>query len=359
MDKLTTNPIPTPDPPPDGVSHADAVGGQPIPPIERIKFFSADQWEEFITEWVDSLRKRYKSVERCGGAGDKGRDVVALSVEDPNIWDNYQCKHYATPLQPNQVWVELGKLVYYTKRGDYAYPRHYYFVAPRGAGTALSNLLRRPDELRKKLLEEWDKQCRSQITTKGPVELGDDLRAYIDALDFSIFSVVQPLRIIEEHSKTRWHAYRFGGGLPKRPPAATPPDDLADAEANYVRALLDAYGDHSASSYASIKDVEESDLLEHFADARLEFYSAESLRTFSRDTLPAGEFESLKEEVHDGIKDEVRRSHPSGYERVLSTTSAARRLQLSSRALVSLLTVRDRGGVCHQLANDQKVKWVK
>lgn len=109
--KLTTAPLPTPKPPPGGVSAAAVVGGQPIPPIERIKLFSADQWEEFIAEWVDSLRDSYSSVEKCGGVGDMGRDIVAVSVDDHEIWDNYQCKHYAGPLQPSQVWIEFGKLV--------------------------------------------------------------------------------------------------------------------------------------------------------------------------------------------------------------------------------------------------------
>jgi hypothetical protein len=46
-------------------------------------------------------------------------------------------------------------------------------------------------------------------------------------------------------------------------------------------------------------------LREYYGDSRLEFYSAESLRTFSRDTLPPGEFEKLQDEVHGNIRDEV------------------------------------------------------
>jgi hypothetical protein len=101
------------------------------------------------------------------------------------------------------------------------------------------------------------------------------------------------------------------------------------------------------------------DLREHFHDARVEFYSAEGLRTFSRDTLPQGEFEKLQDEVHSGIKDDVRGAHADGYQRVLAVVRTARALQLTSNPLTTRIHTRDRGGICHQLANDGKVRWVK
>jgi hypothetical protein len=254
----------------------------------------------------------------------------------------------------------LGKLVYYTKRGYYSYPRRYFFVAPQGAGTKLSNLFKKPRELRNCLIAAWNDHCRDGITNSATVDLDQELRDYIDALDFTIFKAVPPLRLIEEHSRTRWHAFRFGGGLPQRPPAEVPPVDPAPAEANYVRALLDAYGNHLKRDIRVIDDLTiESELLEHFGDSRIEFYSAESLRAFSRDTLPPGEFEKVQDEVHSGIKDEIRAHHQDGFRRVVEVVKTARSLQLSAQALHSQVTVRDRGGICHQLANDQKVRWVK
>jgi hypothetical protein len=343
-----------------GISAGTVASGQMIPPIDRIKIFSPTQWEEFVLEWADSIRPEYSAVERCGGAGDMGRDIIGICSTPGNVWDNYQCKHYGHPLRPSDIWVELGKLVYYTRRGDYTYPREYYFIAPQGAGTRLSNLFKKPNDLRVGLIDAWDERCRNNITSTGPVDLDQNLRDYILSLDFSIFKVIQPLRLIEQHAKTRWHVYRFGGGLPQRLPAEVPPTEPTVFEANYVRALLDAYGDYLKRSLGSISDLkEESDLLDHFGDSRLEFYSAESLRTFSRDTLPQGEFEKLQEEVHSGIKDEIRANHPDGYRRVLAVVRTARVLPLSAHALSSRLSVRDYGGICHQLANDKKVRWVK
>lgn len=354
-------PIPAPPAPPPGLAADVVASGLPVHPEDRIKLFSASQWELFVQEWVDSLRFEYDFVERCGGAGDMGRDVIATVKGGNGAWDNYQCKHYEDSLKPSDIWVELGKLAYYTKRGDYPYPRRYYFIAPRGAGTKLSNLLKKPQELQSELLKHWDGYCREGITKTAVVECDAAMKAHIASLDFSIFQATPVLRIIDAHSKTRWYAARFGGGLPPRPEPLTPPAAPAGNETVFVGELRRAYSDHLKKS---VNDVERdlaghAALREHFADARVEFYSAEGLRTFSRDTLPPGEFEKLQDEVHSGIKDDLRGDHADGYRRVVAVVKTARTLQLTSHPLISRIHNRDRGGICHQLANDGKVRWVK
>ena len=341
---------------------ADVVAlGQPIHPEDRISLFSDTQWELFVQEWVDSLRDEYDMVERCGGAGDMGRDVIAHVKGGGGIWDNYQCKHYVNSLKPSDIWVELGKLAYYTKRGDYTCPRRYYFIAPKGIGTKLSNLLRKPEKLKSELLSHWDSHCRKGITSTEDVECDAAMRAHIESLDFSIFQATPILRIIEAHAKTRWHVARFGGGLPGRPNPEPPPILLAGEEAIFVGELRSAYAQHLKQD---IKDFDailaaNQSIREHFHDARVEFYSAEGLRTFSRDTLPPGEFEKLQEEVHSGIKDDVRGEYDDGYRRVLAVVKTARALQLTSNPLTTRIHTRDRGGICHQLANDGKIRWAK
>ncbi len=118
-----TYPIPRPNL---ATANANSVAtGHYVPPIERIRIFSNSQWEDFVLEWADSLRSEYECVERCGGAGDMGRDVIAFasSAMDSEIWDNYQCKHYNHPLRPSDIWLELGKLAYYTFIKKFSYPR--------------------------------------------------------------------------------------------------------------------------------------------------------------------------------------------------------------------------------------------
>jgi hypothetical protein len=167
-----------------------------------------------------------------------------------------------------------------------------------------------------------------------------------------------PLQLIDEHAETRWHVARFGSALPPRPPVPAPPSSPTTDEATYVGELLGAYGEHLDQAVASVSDLDgHHSLAEHFDDARIAFYSAESLRVFSRDTLPPGSFNALQDDVHVGIKDDVRYSHSDGYERVRAATRTAQSLALAGHALGSTASVRDRHGICHQLANDGKVRW--
>ena len=337
---------------------SDAVlAGPLIPAIKRLEVMSPEEWEQFVLEWADWLRERYESVERHGGAQDLGCDVVAYLRDGDGAWDNYQCKHYASRLTPSDIWVEIGKLIYHTRLGALTVPKRYVFVAPKGAGTKLAKLLKRPDELRAGLIETWETKCRTRIAS-DLVELDEDLRAYIDAFDFSLFSAVPPLTVLDEHAQTRWHIARFGSGLPQRPTIPTPPRAPADDEAVYVAELLSAYGDYVGKAVAAIAELEpHTDLAEHFDDSRIAFYSAEGLRVFSRDTLPPGSFEALKDDVHAGIKNDLRQPHPDGYARVIAATMTAQSLALTAHALGNTATIPDRHGLCHQLANDGKVKW--
>ena len=356
---IGTFPIPAPAEPA-SVSASTVLAGPPVPPIERIKLFSPEQWEYFVYEWADSLRSQYSRVEMCGGAGDMGRDVIAFHKDAPDLWDNFQCKHYNTSITPTNVWIEFGKLVYYTKKGEYSWPSSYFFVAPRGVGTTLSKLFKDPEKLRSELKTKWDQYCKDKITKECSVVLDSTLIHYIDTLDFSIFHAVQPLHMIDGHAKTRWHLVRFGGGFPERPPIETAPVIPTSAELNYVEKLLEAYADHTGTDVRSHKAIPSSDLNDHFSESRNQFYSAESLRLFSRDTLPLGEFEKLQKEFRGGIMDEIRSDHSDGYRRVIAVVKFARLLQVSAHALIDALTPMDRAGICHQLANDNgKVRWVK
>jgi hypothetical protein len=216
--------------------------GKPIPALDRVKLMSPDEWEDFIWEWVDSLRPKYYDVQQRSGPGDSGLDIVGYTA-DPTTdcdWDNYQCKHYKDPLTPGAIWIELGKLCHYTFIGDYSTPRAYYFVAPQGVGTTLSKLLGNPEELRKKLVENWSEHCETKITSTKSIPLTGAFRDYVEKFDFSICKPTSILTIIKEHRTTPWHAARFGGGLPARPPSAAPPGVIAPLEARYVQQLFEA-----------------------------------------------------------------------------------------------------------------------
>jgi hypothetical protein len=358
---IGTYALPSPPEPPS--PPADTLySGPPIAPIERIRLFSSAQWEEFVLEWAHSLKAQYALVNRCGGAGDMGRDVVAITdLTNPTVWENFQCKHYDHPLAPSDIWLELGKLVYYTHQQAFTYPTSYKFVAPQGVGTKLSKLLEKTEELKAELIAQWDGKCRESITGTAEVPLDANLRRHLDGLDFSIIGYLPPLTLLEQHRTTPWHVTRFGGGLPTRPPAESPPEEPTESELQYLRKLFDAYTEHCGRSVDRASDLAEAnDLLEHYRDSRVEFYSAESLRGFSRDTLPAGTYETLQDEVYAGIRDTIRAEHTNGFGRVVAVVQTSRQLQITGHALVPRLHLRDRGGICHQLANDKdEVRWVR
>lgn len=338
------------------------ASGPPVSPTDRIKLYDAVQWEEFTKEWVESLYSEYCHVERLGGAGDQGRDVIACTAE-PNTdcpWDNYQCKHYSNSLAPNDIWCELGKLCYYTFERAYSVPRKYYFVAPQGVGTKLYNLLSKPENLKRELISKWATKCKNKIVSNKQVVLEGEFKRYVESFDFSIVWYKKISEIIELHKTTSHYVTRFGEGLPQRPAPESPPSEIQKNEARYVNQLLGAYSDASGQKIASVNELKNNDKLyrPHFDRSRERFYCAESLRVFSNDTLPQGEFEKLQDEVHDGIIDTAESDHSNGFVKVKATTDKAMSLIITSHPLKNCLKNKDKSGICHQLVNDNKLTWV-
>lgn len=357
MMALKTKPFPKPAPPPSPLSPEAALLGPRITPLEHMQLMSAATWENVTCDWVYSLG-RHARIEKYAGSGDQGLDVVAFeSANQDDPWDSYQCKHYDHPIEPGEIWVELGKLVFYTFIGEYSVPRRYHLVAPQGVGTALSKLLHKPNLVRSDLLAQWEKKCRKKITTTRDIALDEALKKHIDGFDFGIVTAVSPHTIISDLRNTPGFTTYFGGGLPERLPVPTPPSDPAPNETNYVRALLDAYEERLGITLTTPKDVQHPDLGDHFTRSRREFYSAESLREFSRDNVQPGTFESLLEEVHCGVVDVEQAQHRDAYERVLAVVKQAKVLQFTANALMVRTYTTDKGGMCHQLANEQKLRW--
>jgi len=272
-------------------------------------------------------------------------------ADDP--WDNYQCKQFAEKLRPADIWIEIGKMVYWSWKGTYSPPRAYRFVSPLGASPTLRDLLRDPDQLRKKLKSNWTKKCASLAPLDG------DLKKAIDAFDFSNYDVITGEEIIKDLKGKAIYPVIFGGGLTKpRPANQPPPDEIAEEEMPYVAALVDAYTDHAASPIATATEaLVHGTYGPHLRSSRREFYCAESLKAFSKDVLVEEDgFGSLQEEIHDGIRHTVAKQHSSGYDRVLSACEQATRVEVSDHPLRSDLKPADRAGICHQLANDGRIE---
>lgn len=359
---ITGKDIAKPPVPATPVTAAQVSNGPVMPPQQRLMTYSPDEWEAFVEEWAYyCLAKNYQHVQRFSGSGDMGIDVAGFvdAKRLKGVWDNYQCKHYDHAIRPGDVWVEFGKIIWYSFSGEYTVPRRYYFVAPRGAGTSLSRLLANATKLRDDLIANWDKHVKDEITATQKVPLDAPLRAYVDAFDFSIFDAKTALQLVDEHRATPVHTARFGGGLKPRPASDKPPETVAPAESRYVTQLLGAYGEHTGTPVADPSALSPAKLKDHFRRQREAFYEAESLRVFARDSVPPGTFESLLDDIYGGVIDTHDASHPDGYEKVCAVTKAAREMQITANALITCTNPKDRDGICHQLVNEERLRWTR
>jgi hypothetical protein len=343
-------------------SSAHVISGIPIPKTQRVQLFGADEWEEFTEEWASALEDSYHCVKRFAGAGDKGLDVVGFiaSSQFSNGWDNYQCKFYDKPLTPTDIWVEFGKIVYFTYCGAYPPPRKYYFVAPKQIGTKLGHLLVNAHKLKEELKKNWEKYCENEITSTAKIKLEGNLLAHFDSFDFTIFDSVSLVRMIEQHAFTPFHSVRFGGGLGIRPEPVIPPEDTVSLDHRYVRQLLSVYaqkiGKNQKSFDLSMLDKDAA-IRSNFQRQRERFYHAESLRNFSRDTVPPGVFEALQNDIYDGVVDVCESMHDCGMDRLNGTMSQAANVAIDASPLSSVTRPRDKQGMCHQLVNDGRLSW--
>src|SRR4051812_19825451 len=127
-----------------------------IPLDRQLLALTDDQLENFVREWLPH-KKQYVSVQRFTGTGDMGRDVVGYLTASrlEGAWHNYQCKQYGRTLPTGTALAELGKVLFYSHRGEFTAPTGFFFVAPRGVNRNLQRLIAKPSELRTALIEKW------------------------------------------------------------------------------------------------------------------------------------------------------------------------------------------------------------
>jgi hypothetical protein len=341
---------------------AKVLFGKIIPPQQQILIYSAEEWEAFIHEWVESRKPRYQKIVRLSGATDMGIDVAGLTDTKgfDGIWDNFQCKHYDAALTPGDALPEIAKMLWHSFQGAFTAPRIYRFMAPKGCGISLQRLLLKPDSIKAKLFEKWTDWCAPKITSTHTILLEGDFLSYCNEYDFSTFTYKNPLEVIEEHRGTPYFHVRFGGGLSTRPLPDPAPSTPSPEESRYLHHLFEAYGDNKKVVVTTVADLAKwPDLTNHYFRQREEFYHAEALRNFARDTVPAGTFESLQNEVHAGVVDVAEAAHPDGLACLTAVTHTASMLPLTENGLISVVKIQDRKGICHQLANVDRLKWKK
>ena len=331
------------------------VEGDTRVPYERVKSYDDKEFELFIREWIVSLKNRYQ-IRGFGGAGDKGRDVVAKDEE--NHYSYYQCKHYDHPLTPSDMLPEFGKLVYYTYSGEIPLPHEYYILAPMDIGAKLNDLIDTPSSINIMLIEKWDSNCRTKIT-KEPIDLSPELKSYIESFDFNIIKTKSMLEVIEEHKSTAFYAFRFGGGLTvTRDRHITVPDVIEKYETIYIQKYLAAVSEREKVSIDTVSELARK-FPKYMANLKVQrerFYSAENLKTFaSKHLLTDDYFKDLADDIYYGIYDLLGKLYVDGYERLNDVMAQVVRIDLKHNLLskYDLVHPQDRQGICHQLANER------
>ena len=349
---------------------AQVSAGIPIPTVRLLQVMSSGDWEGFTEEWLSFHKTKgtYQAIKRYSGPGDLGLDVVAFTssagFEKP--WDSYQCKRYDHALRPGDVYGEVGKIIYHSFQRTPPFnqscrvPRRHVFVSPLGVGIAVGRWLKDPNRFKQEVRGKWQSHCVPKIGSAISAPLTGALLSYFDAFDFAIFEDRTAVELVEEHAQTVFHAPRFGGGLQPRAEPDTPPSEPTQEESLYLQRLLDAYGDHLGTTLTDRDELEpHSDLAEHYNRQRVLFYSAESLRNFARDRTPPQTFDSLQDDVYNGVIDVCDAAHADALERLRTTVSTAGQVDVSGNALVGVTRVADKQGICHQLANDDRLTWMK
>ena len=337
---------------------AQVATGIPIPPVRLLQVMSPEDWEGFTSEWLSFAKAQgiYQSVKRFSGPGDLGLDVVAFTTTAgfAGPWDSFQCKRYDHPLRPGDIYGEIGKIIYHSFQQSPPFnqacrvPRRHVFVSPFGVGIALGRLLKDPNRFKEEVRAKWDSHCIPSIGKGITAPLKGALLVYFDEFDFSIFEDRTAVELVEEHAQTVFHAARFGGGLPPRGEPDAPPPHPTAAESLYLRKLLDAYGDHLGKPVTAMDELSPYvDLEVHYNRQRVLFYSAESLRNFARDRTPPRTFNSLQEDIYNGVIDVCEAVHADALDRLrttVSTVSTAGQLDVSGNALAGVTQSRGQAG---------------
>ena len=337
------------------------VAPPPVSPQHRVLLYNDEEWEEFIREWAAAFEPHYVEIKRFGGAGDRGADVAGFKtdrgLEGP--WDCFQGKHYAAPLSFSDASPEVLKVFRAVNAGHWTMPDTYQFLAPRGCGTQLHQLLSQPTKLRERFLKELQDPSKP---------LGNDIdgaeRSAIVALasvtDFAMFKSVELLDALQQHRTTPWHVARFGVPLVERPAHESPPEGLGPMETRYVEQLLEVYNERHPDEDIHVGNVSVYETVgNHFQRQREAFYKAESLRVYARDSVPPGTFDLLQDDIYAGVIDVADESHRDGWTRLSRVLSQAVTLSLGHHTLIQVSDLEDRKGICHQLANADRMTWVR
>ena len=330
-----------------------------IPPERLIIALNDTDLEKFVREWVGH-KKEYVEVERFTGPGDMGRDVVGYLTKKRHEgeWHNYQCKQYGRSL-PTAIGIrEIGKVLYYSHRGEFTAPTGFFFVAPRGVNRTLRRLISKPGEFKQMLIGKWGEYCAETISEGTQIDLDPALKSFIEAWDFSLIHSISVDAILVDPASKPVMVSWFGED-PGPAPAGTVPPEVESREMPYIRQLLDAYGERERCTYNGDVDVKNhGDHGPHLHMQRERFFDADAFSRFYRDNTMSEEIETLRHDMYHGVVDVHRADHADSLSRVNAVMVQAANVHPSG-ALAKYARVPVKQGICHHFANEGQLQWRK
>jgi hypothetical protein len=326
------------------------------PIIRQIRGYDATEWEIFPREWVKGL-DGYHDVKRLGGPGDHGRDVICLYSKDgcACTWDNYQCKNYEGMFRTPAACEDAGKIIFHGFRKMFTPPRRYMFVAPRGPSTDLRDKLLNPDRFKDEVITTWDTRVARNVVDGEHHPLTGDLADYVDRYDFTSFNYITLDDVVDLHRRTAYWNERFGGLLPP-PRRGVTPAVVTPHETVYVEKLLQVYAEAASSEIKTVSDLDAHDEWRRdLLHQRVRFFDAEAFIATYRDQTEPGTTESFADEIFDAIEP-LQRVPGTGLDRLIGALTVAGQAYPAS-VLTPQAKIGVKQGVCHQLANDDRVTW--
>lgn len=144
------------------------------------------------------------------------------------------------------------------------------------------------------------------------------------------------------------------------------PDDIANHELDYIRALYETYAQKLDMDTFTADDVPSLPrrYAENYKEQRMAYYSAKSVERSVRDIFDEGEdeFSRLKDDAWHGINTTYWKDYEDGYARLnavlekITSTTLERSVLNQMRNLIGNL---EKKGICHILVNDGIIKsWV-
>lgn len=149
-----------------------------------------------------------------------------------------------------------------------------------------------------------------------------------------------------------------------RPANVPVPKVATQDEQIYIDELCLAYGDAEGMDSFSVDDLSSfPDYSEDLEDRRIDFYAAETIRRGVLELQGSsltGQFDVLKDETYNGVKDTAKRTHLNGYERMLAVMEQAVIVPVTNYILSASpywISGKIKKGVCHHLVNDGILAW--